>query len=1041
MRYRFVFLVPFVAIASLVADADVPLRNSGVPVGVAATLYADGPFVDVLEVAAEGPWLYAAIRDGEGAQYIDVWRVELPAPPVRVDTLDYPDLQTDAFAFVPLAIVPRNGVVLIQAEGVLRSYRHGEDGKLVFVSESKPVSGLGPDLMHQLSVGGAFASHTQQVVPPSEFGTVPLDAINQQVILSLRDPEQPFLVRAASGTDYKTYLDTAAPVNAEWRGMPASISVDAGANEVVLTAFSRTVETHLHGFWDSKLDVLFAEGALDATLQAHVRAAVASLDLPALRGELIDGYSAALDMDAQTIEGLIRDQHDSSDPLSLVLTAHGLSLDESLALSLRKLAMEGLDDTLRAELGRILFRPALEAWLDETLGITWQGLSSAEIAGEIAFAFDAEIDAEGAVRYLTLELVAPLLNDPDFMTWTLQDLIDALADGEVGATIDTVLTVTGVGLIAEVLAAIDDLPGFALPNCALFPGTTRGLLEIALFSGGAGLDVDGLAWFEMLKLYQYLTGGVDFTTYVDDVEVALQDLHFDLAGEFTDKYLGFFAGIEGFALSEDALDDIAAYAAIDQALGEVLARAAMERLALAGHATDVTLREFLQGFDLSFDINGDPVGDVDEFLAALTLDGLDLETVGDLFFDASVLPLQIGGHVEAYLIGHLQALYGFTAPDLSLRAALYLYLTEQFDLSTTMGAHLEGLLDGFVLEVHAESLFGAYLTNVLNAFDGDCIAQWLLGLDVATGIATPLLLEAYPIAAKAALSGAYHAGIDAAISAMFSVIADVVAGDLSGHWASWTEQVTQTTYRSMVPEAAPGYDISLHGSFVWGDRVVLLLSSRSQAEPFALRPVELHTYQPDDVGGTRTVVDLGLWEQVDYVVQAGNALFVSGAHPVENGRALGLLIDLDRLDGRHFVGETFLPLAVTQQMAALDGGAVLALRGEGAVTLIPNANAQSAWRVAHAGDTDDDGLVSLSELLRVIQFYNSGGYHCGGATEDGFDPGSDGAAQNCVPHASDYNAQDWIINLSELLRFIQFYNAGGYASCVDGEDGFCPAAG
>jgi len=73
----------------------------------------------------------------------------------------------------------------------------------------------------------------------------------------------------------------------------------------------------------------------------------------------------------------------------------------------------------------------------------------------------------------------------------------------------------------------------------------------------------------------------------------------------------------------------------------------------------------------------------------------------------------------------------------------------------------------------------------------------------------------------------------------------------------------------------------------------------------------------------------------------------------------------------------------------------------------------------------------------VIQFFNFGGYHCETGTEDGYAPGYDGD-KTCHPHSSDYNPQDWIINLSELLRLIQFFNSGGYHPCPDGEDGYCP---
>lgn len=96
----------------------------------------------------------------------------------------------------------------------------------------------------------------------------------------------------------------------------------------------------------------------------------------------------------------------------------------------------------------------------------------------------------------------------------------------------------------------------------------------------------------------------------------------------------------------------------------------------------------------------------------------------------------------------------------------------------------------------------------------------------------------------------------------------------------------------------------------------------------------------------------------------------------------------------------------------------------------------------HTADQNGDHQIILSELLRVIQFFNSGGYHCAEppeSTEDGYAPGPDSAHQACTPHTSDYNLQDWLINLSELLRVIQFFNSGGYHACPGEatEDGFC----
>ncbi|HPO17022.1 MAG TPA: hypothetical protein PLI09_26530 [Candidatus Hydrogenedentes bacterium] len=90
----------------------------------------------------------------------------------------------------------------------------------------------------------------------------------------------------------------------------------------------------------------------------------------------------------------------------------------------------------------------------------------------------------------------------------------------------------------------------------------------------------------------------------------------------------------------------------------------------------------------------------------------------------------------------------------------------------------------------------------------------------------------------------------------------------------------------------------------------------------------------------------------------------------------------------------------------------------------------------YTADQDQDYHISLSELLRVIQFYNSHGISCLALTEDGYNPY--GGPQDCLRYASDTNA-DWVIDLSELLRVIQIYNTPAYYFCPDNdsEDGFC----
>lgn len=92
---------------------------------------------------------------------------------------------------------------------------------------------------------------------------------------------------------------------------------------------------------------------------------------------------------------------------------------------------------------------------------------------------------------------------------------------------------------------------------------------------------------------------------------------------------------------------------------------------------------------------------------------------------------------------------------------------------------------------------------------------------------------------------------------------------------------------------------------------------------------------------------------------------------------------------------------------------------------------------SHSADQDGNQRISLTELLRLVQLYNLIEYGCDLNGEDGYSALS--VDQNCLPHTSDFDPQDWIISLRELLRLIQFYNANGYLPCLEGEDGYCPA--
>lgn len=127
-------------------------------------------------------------------------------------------------------------------------------------------------------------------------------------------------------------------------------------------------------------------------------------------------------------------------------------------------------------------------------------------------------------------------------------------------------------------------------------------------------------------------------------------------------------------------------------------------------------------------------------------------------------------------------------------------------------------------------------------------------------------------------------------------------------------------------------------------------------------------------------------------------------------------------------------------VAAAAGAVYIGLRHRGSQSgylLLDDFGVCGEAAGGHAADYNNDNTLDLGELLRVIQLYNAQAHQCDAATNDGFAPGQ--GLTNCVPHTGDYAPTDWRFSLSELLRMIQIYNLEGYLRCPDGEelDGIC----
>jgi alpha-tubulin suppressor-like RCC1 family protein len=158
-------------------------------------------------------------------------------------------------------------------------------------------------------------------------------------------------------------------------------------------------------------------------------------------------------------------------------------------------------------------------------------------------------------------------------------------------------------------------------------------------------------------------------------------------------------------------------------------------------------------------------------------------------------------------------------------------------------------------------------------------------------------------------------------------------------------------------------------------------------------------------------------------------------------------------NGGSYSGVATATLTVSGVTLAMSGDQFRCVASNG---VSPNATSSAATLtvlIYHSADTNQDGRLSLVELTRVIELYNTrngtvraGRYKVQAGTEDGFAQDTVATANQTLIqyHSADSN-RDGQIGLSELTRVIELYNTrvgttrtGQYHVQAGTEDGFAP---
>jgi hypothetical protein len=294
-------------------------------------------------------------------------------------------------------------------------------------------------------------------------------------------------------------------------------------------------------------------------------------------------------------------------------------------------------------------------------------------------------------------------------------------------------------------------------------------------------------------------------------------------------------------------------------------------------------------------------------------------------------------------------------------------------------------------------------------------------------------------------------------------VAPGTANDAVGNAAPGAESEPVT-----VDKTPPAITISAPSASSSSGETVTYTVTYMGAEVITLRPEDITLSTTGDATGavevtgsgalsrTVSIVNPSGYGTIGFSIAAGTARDVAGNLAPEAGPSETFSVAYYTLRMQVQGWGTTIPDAgvhvyapgeITLTALALEGAEFLGWEIDGVIhtetphtfTLNRNLLVTARFTVPmHAGDQNYDYRINLQELLRVIQFYNSGGFGCQDGTEDGYAPNAQD--RECTPHSSDYMPHDWQINLQELLRLIQFYNSGGYHHCPENstEDGFCP---
>ncbi len=916
------------------------------PLQIAGSIYTDAetsPNID--SVKSWGSYLYVTCRYVNGDQKLEIWNVRDPKNPVMTDSLDYGNLETDPlnhwkFPYVNVF----DDVIVVRSNFRDYEYYHNPTGEFIRGGQYDFAATVGEILNEEesliMSSAASYGTYfgrlfdPYDVVPEEEYG---------YVILNFTNPQKPFISSLIPPVDKEEIMQSfSGHLDGELNNNPASISV---LNNIVNIS-SRKVKSDkfLDIFWEPYLLQIFNYEVLNRSIRSQIEQIIQQPALGERFADTVDRFFEDLELEiSTTIEEAILLKYEQNIQLQQILDEYHINRNDSVIVAIQKIVDHHLRMELEKELSVALLAPALHTWTDDLFQIP-ETTTKNEMHQTIAALFNQGISKNSVARYILDKYVRPYADIPDWMTWSMQQLVDAVVTSDGGAAVSG-----AIGLAHDVVTfgdfledLLDLIPDRYVPD--EFPEDCREFLEMALFEEGVGLNRGGLAFLEMLKLYQYFNGNPNYLKYEEELSQSVMQLQDEYAGALVDTIEPFMSSLSLAGTLQERMNSFSAEISVRSAITLAVSDAILDRLQAAGIDVEASVNEVLFDHQLYLDINfeldirQEDLASVGDFLRVLQTDIQEAQTQIHQLWDEGKSHLEYMENAgRLALTRTLREAWGEIDLDQSMHSALREYLGNHIDSRWTFGFHMDELFEKFVNSCMTDYPGFIDLISAENRID--TIAKWQYAFQLgAAAAASSLNLPMAAVCESLAITmeETYQQAMKFTMRMLLQEFASILANEMYGSFSDWST-ATEAVHYSFDVGNLTSLDSVRNEAFVWENRVGIV--AREEWDYLHPRRMNMILFDPASVDETKQEIRLGDWGTVDYVHAHEGIMVIGGSYYEDvkkpEPRTVALIMALD--DERIIQHKIFdYKLASSFGLTSANHGSHIVLYGSGGIFLLPH---------------------------------------------------------------------------------------------------------